>query len=53
MVKTNTFVEYIEEYVKRLCAIFLQQLMTELTDVLKRKSETNKKRIIFLKSLMA
>ena len=49
MVKTNTFIEYIEEYVERLCAIFLQQLMTELTDVLKRKEKTTEERIIFFK----
>lgn len=49
MVKTNTFIEYIEEYVERLCAQFLQQLMTELTDVPKRKGKTTEKRIIFFK----
>ena len=43
------FVEYLEEEVRRLYATFPQQLMTELTDVLKREHEVAEKCHIYLK----
>ena len=43
------FVEYIEEEVKRLYATFLQQPMTELTDVLKREHKAAERCNICLK----
>ena len=43
------FVEYLEEEVRRLYATFPQQLMTELTDVLKREHEAAEKCHIYLK----
>ena len=47
------FVEHIEEEVKRLYAIFPQQPMIELTDVLKREHEAAEKCHICVKSSMA
>ena len=43
------FVEYLEEEVRQLYATFPQQLMTELTDVLKREHEAAEKCHIYLK----
>ena len=43
------FVEYIEEQIKRLCATFPQQPITELTDVLKREHKAAEKCHICLK----
>ena len=48
----ETFVEYIEEEVKRLYATFPQQPMTELTNVLKREHKAAKSVTFASKSAM-
>ena len=47
--RVETFVEYIEEEIKRLYATFPQQPMTKLTDMLKREHEAAEKCLICLK----
>ena len=45
----ETFIEHIEDEIKRLCATFSQEPMTELTDVLKTEHKTAEKCHISLK----
>ena len=48
----KTFIEYIDDKVKWFYATFLQQLMTEITDVLKTEYEATENIILVLKSLI-
>lgn len=49
---TEKSVEHIAIEIKRFYAVFLQRLMTELTDVLKREHEAAKNVVSVSKSLM-
>ena len=49
---TEKSVEHIANEIKRFYAVFLQRLMTELTDVLKREHEASKNVVSVSKSLM-